>query len=36
MAIIFFFGGGRVFTPLRSNLSSEYFEMMMFLRMAKW
>ena len=28
--------GGRIFTPLRSNLSSEHFEMLLFLRMAKW
>ena len=28
--------GGRVFTPLRSNLSSKHFEMMLFLRMATW
>ena len=27
--------GGRVFTPLRSRLNSEHFEMMMFLRTAK-
>jgi len=29
--------GGRVFSPLRSRLSSEHFEMMLFLRTAaKW
>lgn len=28
--------GGRIFLPTRSRLSSEHFEMMMFLRMAKW
>ena len=28
--------GGRVFTPLRSRLSGIHFEMMMFLRSAKW
>jgi hypothetical protein len=28
--------GGRVFTPLRSRLSNNHFEMMMFLRAAKW
>ena len=26
--------GGRIFTPLRSRMTSEHFEMMMFLRMA--
>ena len=28
--------GGRVFAPLRANLSSEHFEMMVFLRASKW
>ena len=28
--------GGRVFTPLRTRLSAEDFEMMVFLRLAKW
>jgi len=28
--------GGRVFSPLRTSLSSVHFEMMVFLRMAKW
>lgn len=28
--------GGRVFSPLRSKLSSDHFEMMVFLRAAKW
>jgi len=28
--------GGRVFTPLRSRLSGLHFEMVMFLRSAKW
>ena len=28
--------GGRVFAPLRSKLSSEHFEMMLFLRASKW
>jgi len=28
--------GSRVFTPLRSRVSSEHFEMMLFLRLAKW
>lgn len=28
--------GGRVFTPLRSRLSAKHFEMMVFLRCAKW
>ena len=28
--------GGRVFAPLRCRLSSEHFEMMTFLRIAKW
>ena len=28
--------GGRVFSPLRSRLSSEHFKMMVFLRLAKW
>jgi len=28
--------GGRVFTPLRNRLSAEHFEMMVFLRLAKW
>jgi len=27
---------GRVFAPLRSKLSSEHFEMMLFLRASKW
>ena len=28
--------GGRVFTPLRTGLSAEHFEMTVFLRLAKW
>ena len=28
--------GGRVFSPLRSRLSADHFEMMTFLRSAKW
>ena len=28
--------GGRVFTPLRTKLSAEHFDMMVFLRLAKW
>lgn len=28
--------GGRVFSPLRSRMSSEHFEMFTFLRLAKW
>ena len=28
--------GGRVFSPLRSKLTSEHFEMLTFLRLAKW
>lgn len=28
--------GGRVFSPLRTRLSAEHFEMMVFLRLAKW
>jgi len=28
--------GGRVFSPLRITLSPEHFEMMKFLRLAKW
>lgn len=28
--------GGRVFCPIRSRLSSGHFEMMTFLRLAKW
>ncbi len=28
--------GGRVFTPLRTRMSASHFEMMIFLRLAKW
>ena len=28
--------GGTVFTPLRTKLSTEHFEMVIFLRLAKW
>jgi len=28
--------GGRVFTPLRTRLSNEHFEMLVVLRLAKW
>ena len=28
--------GGRMFTPLRTRMSASHFEMMIFLRLAKW
>ena len=28
--------GGRIYSPLCSNMSSEHFEMLLFLHLAKW